>query len=227
MFSEGIGQNDHRHIMKGKPDVGMLIVKVEGHAYRIGMGDGATSSMVSGQNDVELDFNAIQLRDTEMAQNLYRACVEMGDKNPIVSIYDQGAEGNCIVVKKIIYRKGEEIAIRSIVVGDKNMSVLEIWGAEYRGAGCNTDKAAESPMTIIGMISGNGRVVLINSLTTEHCASNSLPSPLPAVDLNLLRRSGCAAADGEQPIKGLLNSKAMAKLAVVEALTNLVWTNVL
>ena len=43
-----------------------------------------------------------------MAQKLYRAvrtCVEMGDANPIVSIHDQGAGGNCNVVKEIIYPK--------------------------------------------------------------------------------------------------------------------------
>lgn len=63
---------------------------------------------VSGQNTAELDFNAVQRGDAEMSQKLYRAvrtCVEMGDANPIVSIHDQGAGGNCNVVKEIIYPK--------------------------------------------------------------------------------------------------------------------------
>ncbi|KDO69154.1 hypothetical protein CISIN_1g000572mg [Citrus sinensis] len=38
--------------------------------------------------------------------------------------------------------------------------------------------------------------------------------------------TGGACAIGEQPIKGLLNPKAMARLAVGEALTNLVWAKV-
>ncbi|CAL9083439.1 unnamed protein product, partial [Musa acuminata var. zebrina] len=90
------------------------------------MGGGAASSMVSGQNDAELDFNAVQRGDAEMAQKLYRvvrACAEMGDKNPIISIHDQGAGGNCNVVKEIIYPEGAEIDIRSIVVGDHTMCV--------------------------------------------------------------------------------------------------------
>lgn len=65
-------------------------------------------SQVSGQNTAELDFNAVQRGDAEMSQKLYRAvrtCVEMGDDNPIVSIHDQGAGGNCNVVKEIIYPK--------------------------------------------------------------------------------------------------------------------------
>ncbi|KAL2348743.1 hypothetical protein Fmac_002743 [Flemingia macrophylla] len=69
MFSAGIGQIDHLHISKGEPDIGMLVVKIGGPAYRIGMGGGAASSMVSGQNDAELDFNAVQRGDAEMAQN--------------------------------------------------------------------------------------------------------------------------------------------------------------
>ncbi|CAK9323892.1 unnamed protein product [Citrullus colocynthis] len=81
MFSGAMGRIDHSHISKEELDVGMLVVKIGGPAYRIGMGGGAASSMVSGQNDAELDFNAVQRGDAEMAQKLYRvvrACVEMG-----------------------------------------------------------------------------------------------------------------------------------------------------
>ncbi|XP_061368958.1 probable phosphoribosylformylglycinamidine synthase, chloroplastic/mitochondrial [Gastrolobium bilobum] len=327
MFSAGIGQIDHLHISKGEPDIGMLVVKIGGPAYRIGMGGGAASSMVSGQNDAELDFNAVQRGDAEMAQKLYRlvrACIEMGDKNPIISIHDQGAGGNCNVVKEIIYPKGAEIDVRAIVVGDHTMSVLEIWGAEYQEQDailvkpeshallqsiCNREKVS---MAVIGTISGDGRVVLVDSLATQKCISNGLPPPLPAVDLELekvlgdmpqksfkfnrvvykrepldiapgitiidsLKRvlslpsvcskrflttkvdrcvtglvaqqqtvgplqvpladvaviaqtftdvTGGACAIGEQPIKGLLDPKAMARLAVGEALTNLVWAKV-
>ena len=38
----------------------MLIVKIGGPAYRIGMGGGAASSLASGSNKAELDFNAVQ-----------------------------------------------------------------------------------------------------------------------------------------------------------------------
>lgn len=43
-----------------------------------------------------------QRGDAEMAQKLWRvvrACVEMGAKNPIKQIHDQGAGGNCNVVR--------------------------------------------------------------------------------------------------------------------------------
>uniref|UniRef100_A0A2P2KHD9 phosphoribosylformylglycinamidine synthase n=2 Tax=Rhizophora mucronata TaxID=61149 RepID=A0A2P2KHD9_RHIMU len=327
MFSGGIGQIDHIHITKRDPDIGMLVVKIGGPAYRIGMGGGAASSMVSGQNDSELDFNAVQRGDAEMAQKLYRvvrACIEMGEKNPIISIHDQGAGGNCNVVKEIIYPKGAEIDIQAIVVGDHTMSVLEIWGAEYQEQDAILVKPESCsllqsicererlPMAVIGTISGDGRVVLVDSLAVEKCRLNGLPPPPPAVDLELdkvlgdmpqktfefqhvvnsleqldiapettvmdaLKRvlrlpsvcskrflttkvdrcvtglvaqqqtvgplqitladvaviaqtytdlTGGACAIGEQPIKGLVDPRAMARLAVGEALTNLVWAKV-
>ncbi|PKA57324.1 putative phosphoribosylformylglycinamidine synthase, chloroplastic/mitochondrial [Apostasia shenzhenica] len=327
MFSGGIGQINHIHISKEEPDVGMLVVKIGGPAYRIGMGGGAASSMVSGQNDADLDFNAVQRGDAEMAQKLYRvirACAEMGPNNPIISIHDQGAGGNCNVVKEIIYPKGAEIDIRAIVVGDNTMSVLEIWGAEYQEQDallvrpesrsflqsvCDRERVS---MAVIGTITGSGRILLLDSSAIEQCKSCGLPPPPPVEDLELakvlgdmpqkcfelkrmpyvrepidiapgttliecLKRvlrlpsvcskrflttkvdrcvtglvaqqqtvgplqlplsdvavigqsytdlTGGACAIGEQPIKGLLSPKAMARLAVGEALTNLVWAKV-
>ena len=38
MFSGGVGQLDDRHLHKGQPEKDMLVVKVGGPAYRIGLG---------------------------------------------------------------------------------------------------------------------------------------------------------------------------------------------
>lgn len=61
--SGGIGQIDHRHLEKADGEIGMLVVKIGGPAYRIGMGGGAASSVPSGSNKADLDFNAVQVRD--------------------------------------------------------------------------------------------------------------------------------------------------------------------
>ena len=37
------------------------MVKIGGPAYRIGMGGGAASSVASGSNKADLDFNAVQV----------------------------------------------------------------------------------------------------------------------------------------------------------------------
>jgi len=175
MFTGGIGQMDARHADKGLPAPGMLVTKIGGPAYRIGMGGGAASSMIQGENVADLDFNAVQRGDAEMEQKVnrvLRACVERGDRNPIVSIHDQGAGGNCNVVKEIIYPAGARIEVRKILCGDDTLSVLELWGAEYQEQNallirpesaplfesiCRREKV---PFAFIGRITGDGRIVL-------------------------------------------------------------------
>ncbi|GBE05168.1 phosphoribosylformylglycinamidine synthase [bacterium BMS3Abin10] len=175
MFTGGIGQMDARQTEKEQPKKGMLVVKIGGPAYRIGIGGGAASSMIQGENIAELDFNAVQRGDAEMEQKLnrvIRACIEMGGSNPIVSIHDQGAGGNCNVVKEIIYPAGAKIDVRKIQLGDRTLSVLEIWGAEYQEqnallikpeaigmfeAMCLREKV---PYSVIGSITGDGYIVL-------------------------------------------------------------------
>ncbi len=316
MFSGGIGQMDARHAVKGDPEPAMLVVKVGGPAYRIGMGGGAASSMVQGENVSELDFNAVQRGDAEMEQKLnrvIRACVELGEANPIVSIHDQGAGGNCNVLKEIVEPSGARIEIRAVPLGDETLSVLEIWGAEYQEnnalliwpdheplfrALCEREKV---PWAVVGRITGDRRIVVHDALdgstpvdlalddvlgdmpqkhfellraqprlaplelprdldvrtalervlrllsvgskrflTTkvdravsglvarQPCAG---PLQLPVADVAVIARShlattGGATAIGEQPVKGLLDPAAMARLAVGEALTNLVWARV-
>lgn len=312
MFTGGVGQMDAGQIDKGKPDKGMLVVKIGGPAYRIGIGGGAASSMIQGENIAELDFNAVQRGDAEMEQKMnrvLRACIEMGDYNPIVSIHDQGAGGNCNVVKEIIYPAGAKIGVRDIQLGDNTLSVLEIWGAEYQeqnalllkpgdielfNALCAREKV---PYAVIGQISGDGYIVLFDEtdkstpvnldlekilgdmpqktfhlerfpvksqplklsdditvkealdrvlrlvsvgskrfltnkvdrsvtglIARQQCAG---PLQLTVSDVAVMSQShfgltGAAISIGEHPVKTLLDSAAMARLCVGEALTNIV-----
>ncbi len=135
MFTGGIGQIDSRHTEKNQALKGMLIVQVGGPAYRVGFGGGAASSMLQGEQDAELDFNAVQRGDAEMEQKMnrvIRACNEMGDKTLIEVIHDQGAGGPANVLKELVEDAGGWIEIRRIRVGDPTMSVLEIYVAEYQ-----------------------------------------------------------------------------------------------
>jgi phosphoribosylformylglycinamidine synthase len=316
MFTGGVGQIDSRHAEKGQPRKGMLVTKIGGPAYRIGMGGGAASSMIQGQNIAELDFNAVQRGDAEMEQKMnrvIRACVEMGDRNPIVSIHDQGAGGNCNVVKEIIYPAGARIEIRNIPLGDSTLSVLEIWGAEYQEqnallirpdsaddflAICRREKVT---CAFIGEITGDGCIVLHDEtdgstpvnlhldkilgdmprktfsmervkrirkplelprdLTVREALNRVLrllsvgskrflvnkadrsvtgliarqqcagPVQLPVSDVAVVAQShfgltGAAISIGEQPLKGLIDPAAMARMSVAEAITNIAWAKV-
>ncbi|MBI5101664.1 MAG: phosphoribosylformylglycinamidine synthase [Nitrospirae bacterium] len=316
MFTGGVGQMDARHNEKQPPSKGMLVTKLGGPAYRIGMGGGAASSMIQGQNVAELDFNAVQRGDAEMEQKMnrvIRACVELGDNNPIISIHDQGAGGNCNVVKEIIYPAGAKIEVRKILLGDNTLSVLEIWGAEYQEQNAlliSADRAPEFtaicgrekvPCAFIGEITGDGYIVLHDEtdgstpvnldlekvlgdmpqktfklerqrrslrplelprgmtvrqgldrvlrlvsvgskrfltgkvdrsvtglIARQQCAG---PLQLTVSDVAVISQShfgltGAAISIGEQPLKGLIDPAAMARMSVAEALTNMVWAGI-
>uniref|UniRef100_T1H9Q6 PurM-like C-terminal domain-containing protein n=1 Tax=Rhodnius prolixus TaxID=13249 RepID=T1H9Q6_RHOPR len=102
MFTGGVGTMDHRHTEKVRPARGMKIIKIGGPVYRIGVGGGSASSIeVQGDNESDLDFNAVQRGDAEMENKLnrvIRSCIEDSQSNPILSIHDQGAGGNGISI---------------------------------------------------------------------------------------------------------------------------------
>lgn len=316
MFTAGVGSMDGRHADKGEPEKGMLIVKVGGPAYRIGIGGGAASSRVQSSENAALDFDAVQRGDAEMENRmnrLMRACCDLGEGNPIVSVHDQGAGGNGNVLKEIVEPAGAEYDIRKVYVGDNTLSVLEIWGAEYQENNALLIRPASRalfqemadrencPIRILGEVTGDGRVVVRDSsdgstpvdlplelvlgkmpqktFTDSHLDGKLVPLALPdgttvrsALDrvLRLLSvgskrflvhkvdrsvtglvaqqqcvgplqlplsnvgvtalthfgTTGTAVACGEQPIKGLVDSAAMARMTVAEAMTNLMWARV-
>jgi phosphoribosylformylglycinamidine synthase len=189
LYSGGVGHLFGGQTAKETPEVGMFIVRIGGPAYPIGVGGGAASSMMQGQNAEALDFNSVQRGNAEMenrANRVIRACVEMGSNNPIESIHDQGAGGPSNVLTELLEPKGGTIDIRKIVLGDKTMSVLKIWSAEFQeGYGllvkqeqielfqsiCERERVN---CELVGKIDGGGNVVVVDS------ANGTKP-----VDLNL------------------------------------------
>ena len=77
-----------------------------------------------------------------------RSCIELKEKNPIISIHDQGAGGNGNVLKEIVEPLGAHYDLRKIPCGDKTLSALEIWGAEYQENDCFLTTAEDLPMVL-------------------------------------------------------------------------------
>jgi phosphoribosylformylglycinamidine synthase len=188
MYSEGVGMIDARHAEKGKPQVSMLIVQVGGPAYRIGLGGGAASSLMSGDNKATLDFNAVQRGDPEMEQRVnrvIRACIELGDTNPIVSAHDLGAGGDSNALPEIVDPVGGRIELRAIPVGDQTLSVLEIWGNESQERNAlllrpeditrfeGICKREHAPYAVVGEVTGDGNLVVFDA------SDGSTPVNLP------------------------------------------------
>ena len=96
MLAGGVGAIDEEQVHKKTIPVGALLIQLGGPGMRIGLGGGAASSIQSGRNDAELDFDSVQRGNPEMqrrAQEVIDACVAMGMENPILSIHDVGAGG--------------------------------------------------------------------------------------------------------------------------------------
>ncbi|XP_054707520.1 phosphoribosylformylglycinamidine synthase-like [Uloborus diversus] len=183
MFTGGIGSIDGKQIKKKDPEKGMLVVKIGGPVYRIGVGGGAASSIhVQGDQKEELDFGAVQRGDPEMEQKLnrvVRACVEHAKQNIICSIHDQGAGGNGNVLKEIVEGAGAVIYAEEFQLGDPTINVLELWGAEYQESNAilvnRKDKSIlegigmreKCPISFVGEVTGTGDIVLVEDRNTQ------------------------------------------------------------
>lgn len=178
LYAAGTSFVPDASLPKGKPEVGMIIVRIGGSAYRIGVGGGSASSIEGGTSNAELDLKSVQRGDAEMenrVNRVIRACVEMFDKNPIVSIHDQGAGGPSNVITELMEPEGGRVEIRDIVAGDKTMSVLELWVAEYQeGYGLlirdddielfrSICEREQVNCEILGVITGDGNVVVTDA----------------------------------------------------------------
>ena len=96
MSAGGLGtvSASQAHKVAFPPD--SLLVQLGGPGMRIGMGGGAASSMASGANVAELDFDSVQRGNPEIqrrAQEVVNHCWALGARNPILSIHDVGAGG--------------------------------------------------------------------------------------------------------------------------------------
>uniref|UniRef100_A0A672UTN7 Phosphoribosylformylglycinamidine synthase n=1 Tax=Strigops habroptila TaxID=2489341 RepID=A0A672UTN7_STRHB len=197
MFSGGIGAIEDQHVRKEPPEPGMLVVKVGGPVYRIGVGGGAASSIqVQGDNAEERDASAVQRGDAEMEQKLnrvLRGCIESGAGNPISSIHDQGAGGNGNVLKEISEPAGAVIYASRFERGDPTLSVLELWGAEYQESNAllvrpprlellqRLARRERCPLCVVGTVTGDGKIVLVDDLEApvpEGGSHEGLPTPV-------------------------------------------------
>nr|XP_032511020.1 phosphoribosylformylglycinamidine synthase isoform X1 [Danaus plexippus plexippus] len=195
MFSGGIGYMPHNMIKKEKPDKGMLLVKIGGPVYRIGVGGGAASSVaVQGgdSRDHALDFGAVQRGDAEMGNRLnrvVRGCLE-AKINPIESIHDQGAGGNGNVLKELVEPEGAVVFTKEFELGDPTITTLELWGAEYQENDAllctkkNRDvlegicRRERCPVSFVGEVTGDGFMSLVeDKYNNEYLNRNNRLKP--------------------------------------------------
>ena len=170
------------HAQKNELEKGYLIVQLGGDRYPIGLGGGSGSSKDAGGQEADLDFDSVQRANPEMEnrnESVIRACAELGDKSPIVSITDLGAGGECVALPEIVHPHGAKYELRNIPCGDKTMSVLVFWCNESQESMVMIAKSPSltvleqicsrnrCPMYIIGEVSNDGKLVLTDNNAQE------------------------------------------------------------
>ncbi|MCD7446193.1 hypothetical protein HAX54_045250 [Datura stramonium] len=184
------------------------------------MGGGAASSMVSGQNDAELDFTPCS-GDAEMGTEVISSCscfalkweqdaiLAASESRVFLQAYVQGKEFQWLLLEQLMW-----ILELEKVLGDMPKKTFEFSRMNNLREPLDIAPAA----TVLDSLK---RVLRLPSVCSKITLADVAVIAQTYTDL-----TGGACSIGEQPIKGLLDPKAMARLAVGEALTNLVWAKV-
>jgi phosphoribosylformylglycinamidine synthase len=132
MIAGGLGNIAARHTHKRPLPVGTPLVQLGGPGMLIGLGGGAASSMATGANQEDLDFDSVQRGNAEIerrAQEVIDRCWALGDANPILSIHDVGAGGLSNALPEIVHgaERGARVDLRAIPSEEPGMTPLQIW----------------------------------------------------------------------------------------------------
>jgi phosphoribosylformylglycinamidine synthase len=132
MLAGGVGNIAAIHTHKHQIPAGALVVHLGGPGMLIGLGGGAASSMDTGSNAENLDFDSVQRGNPEMqrrAQEVIDRCWQMGANNPILSIHDVGAGGMSNALPELVHGggRGARFELRKIPLDETGMSPKQIW----------------------------------------------------------------------------------------------------
>ncbi|HYN54611.1 MAG TPA: phosphoribosylformylglycinamidine synthase [Methylotenera sp.] len=135
MLAGGIGNISAKHSKKNPIPTGAALIQLGGPAMLIGLGGGAASSMDTGSNVENLDFDSVQRGNPELerrAQEVIDRCWQLGDKNPILSIHDVGAGGISNAFPELVNDAGvgAVFQLRDVHNEEPGMSPRELWSNE-------------------------------------------------------------------------------------------------
>ncbi len=135
MLAGGIGNISAKHSKKNPIPAGAALIQLGGPAMLIGLGGGAASSMDTGSNVENLDFDSVQRGNPELerrAQEVIDRCWQLGDKNPILSIHDVGAGGISNAFPELVNDAGvgAVFQLRDVHNEEPGMSPRELWSNE-------------------------------------------------------------------------------------------------
>ena len=132
MIAGGLGVIDAGQTHKIEFPAGSLLVQLGGPGMRIGMGGSAASSMATGTNAADLDFDSVQRGNPEIqrrAQEVINQCWLQGENNPILAIHDVGAGGLSNAFPELTNDagRGAHFDLRAVPLEETGMAPKEIW----------------------------------------------------------------------------------------------------
>ncbi len=177
MLAGGVGNIRADHSHKHPLPAGTLLIQLGGPGMLIGMGGGAASSMTTGANTANLDFDSVQRGNAEIerrAQEVIDRCWQQGADNPILSIHDVGAGGLSNALPELVHGGGAggSFDLRAVPSEDSGMAPREIWCNEAQeryvlaiapaslsafAAMCTRERC---PFAVVGTANAEGRLVV-------------------------------------------------------------------
>ncbi len=177
MIAGGLGNIAARHTAKNALPEGALLIQLGGPGMLIGLGGGAASSMDTGANQEDLDFDSVQRGNPEIerrAQEVIDRCWGLGAANPILSIHDVGAGGLSNALPELVHgaHRGGHFELREVPSEEPGMSPLQIWCNEAQEryvlaiapqdlelfrALCERERC---PFTVVGTATADGRLTV-------------------------------------------------------------------
>ena len=135
MLAGGVGNISASHSLKSVIPAGAALIQLGGSAMLIGLGGSAASSMDTGSNTENLDFDSVQRGNPELqrrAQEVIDRCWQLGSQNPIVSIHDVGAGGISNAFPELVNdaKVGAIFNLRDVHNEEPGMSPRELWSNE-------------------------------------------------------------------------------------------------
>src|SRR5436190_1512614 len=194
MIAGGVGNIRGDHVHKLALPEGALLIQLGGPGMLIGMGGGAASSMATGANLADLDFDSVQRGNAELerrAQEVIDRCWQAGAANPILSIHDVGAGGLSNALPELVHggHAGGTIDLRALPSEETGMSPREIWCNEAQEryvlailptnldrfrAFCERERC---PFAVVGHANAQGRLVIDD----RHFHNNAVDVPLDVI----------------------------------------------
>jgi phosphoribosylformylglycinamidine synthase len=135
MIAGGLGTIDAGQTKKIEFPAGSLLIQLGGPGMKIGMGGSAASSMATGANAAELDFDSVQRGNPEIerrAQEVINHCWAEGERNPILAIHDVGAGGLSNAFPELTNDagRGARFDLRAVPLEESGLAPKEIWSNE-------------------------------------------------------------------------------------------------